>query len=257
MNGFDYVRTANQYFVPRTPRAAIKALEEGLLPAVAFIYKANSVGPLDEEPFDFDDIERVLARRENDLATNLQLMSIFERLLKHRDPEIALFAAESINAVENRYNTEIESLRRRLAEATEAMDDRAAAEARRGIARQFYEVARINDSRPAIKRFYLVEAYGNLKDLYRASRFTKADLTLAVEVLVSLGSPDRARYILERVTGEAKDDPDILFLLASVEFSARRFDRVAAAIERVRAVAPWVRADQQELVRMWSEPGRE
>ena len=256
MNGYDYVRSANEFYLPRTPSAAIKALEEGLLPEVAFIYKANSVRPLDEEPINVDDIERVLARRDNDLDTNLLLMSIFERLLKHRDPEIALFAAESINAIENRYNTAIESLKRRLEDAEKAEEHQTATLARRAIARRFYEVARVNDSRPSIKRFYLAEAYEYLKGLYRDSRFSKDDLSLTVEVLVSLGLPDRARFILEHIKGDARDDPEILVLQGSVEFKAKRFDRVAAIAERIRRVAPGFGERHGELLRMWTEPER-
>ena len=101
MNGFEYLRIANRFFNPKTPRAALRAIEEDLLPDVAFLYKANSVSPLYENIDHIEEIlpeiERILSSEQNELATNLLLMRIFEQLLKHKDQEIALFAAESIN----------------------------------------------------------------------------------------------------------------------------------------------------------------
>ena len=246
MNGFEYLKVANQLYVPRTPRAALLAVEHGLLPDVAYIYKASSVKPLFEEPVDIPEIERALAGADNDLSTNLLLMSIFERLLGNRDAEIALFAAESINTIENRYNAKIESYK-------ENLDGDDPTEALRGIATQFYELACINADRPAIKRFYLAEAYSYLKKLYRRSRFTKNDLELTVRVLLALKLPDRASFILNRIKGAMKDNPDVLLLRAEVEFSAKRFDRVAEIIERIRTTAPWVRSEQQVIVKLWTE----
>ena len=250
MNGFDFLRDSNHYFVPRTPRAALKAIEEGLLPDVAYLYKANSVSPLYEDINKIEeiipDIERILSNERNELGTNLLLMSIFEQLLGHKDQEIALFAAESINAIENQYNERIEKLKKEL-----SGEDPSAA--RRGIARQFYEVARINDARPAIKRFYLAESYSYLKELYRNGKFRKVDIQLAVDVLVALGLPDRARYILERIKGDAKDDPDMLMLRAGVEFKAKRFSGVAEIIGRIKQTAIYVDAEHQDLVKLWIE----
>jgi hypothetical protein len=246
MNGFDYLRSANEYYQARTPRSALKAMEIGLLPPEAYIYKTNSVKPVNEEPIDLQEVERILSNEDNDLNTNLLLMSILDELLANKDPEIALFGAESINAIENRYNSSIEKFKSKL-------DGNDPGSARRGIARQFYELARINEERPAIRRFYLVESYSYLKTLFRNGNFTKPDLTLTVEVLLSLDLPDRARFILERIKGTAQDDPDILMLRARVEFKDRQFERVAEIAKQIRTGKFWVTADEWELVKLWTE----
>ena len=62
MSGYEYVRTMRSLYNPRTPRAALVATEAGILPVEALIYKATSVKPLFEEPYDLDDLERVLAQ---------------------------------------------------------------------------------------------------------------------------------------------------------------------------------------------------
>jgi hypothetical protein len=246
VNGFEYLRSANRYFEPRTPRAALKAVEAGLLPKEAYIYKATSVKPLNEEPVDIPEIERILAREENDLATNLLVASILKELLEHKDPEIALFGAESIDTIENRYNSRIERYKQSLGTGDDAS-------ALRGIGRQFFEIAGLNGERPAIKKFYLVEAYSYMQRLFREGPFDRTDLELTVEILLALRCPDRARFILEHLRGDARDEPAILMLRARVEFAGRRFDRLAELLGRVRKSGMWLSAEQQELVRLWTE----
>ena len=113
MEGFTYFKTVRESFIPKTPDAALKAMEAGLQPGEAFIYRGTSIKPLDDEPLDLDEIARVVEREDLDIQTNLLLMRIFEKLVKSQDAELALFAAESINAIENRYNSSIETLKKK------------------------------------------------------------------------------------------------------------------------------------------------
>lgn len=76
-----------------------------------FIFKSGSTKPLNEEPFDIEAIERLLSRKDLDLEANMILIDIFEKLIFSADQEIALFAAESINIIETRYNSRIEQLK--------------------------------------------------------------------------------------------------------------------------------------------------
>ena len=119
--GFDYLRERNIKFKPKTPRAAINAFAARILPIHAFVNMGTSVKPLDEEPYDLDNIERVLARENLDLQTNLLLMRLFERMVRNEDTEIALFAAESMNLIENRYNKNIEALKAKIKAGDEAL----------------------------------------------------------------------------------------------------------------------------------------
>jgi hypothetical protein len=45
-------------------------------------------------------------------------------------------------------------------------------------------------------------------------------------------------------------------LRGGVEFKARRYDRVAAIMERIRQVAPEFDVSHRELFSMWTEPER-
>jgi len=103
------------FILPRT-RGALKAFEEGFAPIEAFIYKSTSSKPIDEQPYDLDEIERILSRPNLDFRTNVVLMEFLKNLIHHEDQELALFAAESINVIENRYNTRISSLKKEITE---------------------------------------------------------------------------------------------------------------------------------------------
>ena len=96
MEGFEYFRSTEPRFIPKTSSAALKALFSQLLPEEAFIYLGTSAQSLDEEPVDLEALERMLSRSHLDLETNRMLRHILNRLVKSSDPETALFAAESI-----------------------------------------------------------------------------------------------------------------------------------------------------------------
>ncbi len=115
MAGFDFFRSRLSGYVPRTPAGALKAIGAGLIPVEHFVYASTSVKPLDEEPYDLDSIERMLARRDLGIETSAQLKSILEKLIGTDDQETALFGAEGINALEGRYVNRIEALKKSLA----------------------------------------------------------------------------------------------------------------------------------------------
>ncbi len=90
MEGYDYFRKSVQRFRPRTPATAFKALEAQILPGEAFTHLGTSIRSIAEEPVDLEEIERVLAREDLDIDTNLLLVRVLERLVRNRDPETAL-----------------------------------------------------------------------------------------------------------------------------------------------------------------------
>jgi hypothetical protein len=78
-----------------------------------FIWKAVNVRPIFEEPWDFNEIDRLLAKEDLDLETIILLMTIFGRLIRAPDKEAALFAAEGINVLERGYARRAKVLRDR------------------------------------------------------------------------------------------------------------------------------------------------
>ena len=51
-SGYSYLKQSQQLYVPITSMAALRAVDRGILPDDAFVFKANSVRPLSEEPID-------------------------------------------------------------------------------------------------------------------------------------------------------------------------------------------------------------
>jgi len=226
-DGFRYLKRSREFYGPKTPMAALRAVETGLLPDHAFIYQANSVHPLFEEPVDITAIERVLSRKDNDLSTNQLLVRILERLLESRDSEIALFAAESINAIENMYNGRIEELKKKHGSDNDPAH-------LRSIAVQFYELALLNEPRRSIRNFYLLEAYSYMKRYGSLARFSREDLIFTLRLLVSLQALKLARAVMVQALDRFPDDSALILLAAEIEYYRKNYGQVFALFYRLK-----------------------
>ena len=217
MFNFDYIKVNRTGFKPKTSAAALKGIEENLFPVEDFIYLGTSVKPLNEKPYDIDTLERVLARHDLDIKTYIVLNRIFEELTRSSDQETALFAAESINLIENRYNTKIENLKEKLELETNH-------ETLLELARTYYEFALLNSRKSEIKSFYLRESFEYIKKILSKKTYRKRDILLLVRILIELKMYDQAFNILKRVKNE--EEPTVLFLKAEVEFHRRKLSEV-------------------------------
>lgn len=217
MDEYEIFRGGGDYFNPKTPVAALKAYESGFIPITAFINRSNSTKPLDEEPYDIEAIERLLSRENLTLKSNLMLMGIFEKLIFHRDQEIALFAAESINIIENRYNNKIQEIKDKQ-EVDKTSDDLST------LGTLFYELAILNGKRAAIKDFYLKESLSRFTALEEIRNFSDRELNLYIRLLLELKLDEEAAKTLEN--DDRKNRKLILFLQAETEFSRKRFQKV-------------------------------
>jgi hypothetical protein len=197
---FDYFRRSPEAYHPRTARTAMRAVEANLLPVEACVYLGTSTKPLDEEPIDLDAIDRILSRPHLNLETNLLLIRILAKLLQNPDAEVALFAAESINMIENRYTKRIEALKDKIKEE-------ASVDVYRSLAQQYYELAQMHPG--SIRNFYLREAFGYIKKLNKLKCLGRQDVVLLVRLLLTLGLTDQAKRIIDQLT----DREDLLYLL--------------------------------------------
>jgi hypothetical protein len=211
--GFDIFRRGHDGYLPPTAGSALRALAAELAPREFFIYRATSAKPLDEDPVDLEALERILSRPDLDVETNILLMGLFQRLIKNPDSEVALFAAESINAIENRYNENIEKLK------TSDLP-------RRGgrLARLYYELSRLHGESLSLKNFYLREAFTNLNDLQKKKELQRDELSLLIHILLDLNLEDHAENSLAKYTREG--DPYFLLLKAEIYFKRRDFIQV-------------------------------
>ena len=239
--GFDYFRRGGDRYVPATARAALKALESDLLPPEAVLFLGTSVRPLNEEPVSLEEIERVLAREDLDLDTNLLLIRVFRRLLASPDPEVALFAAESINRIESRYTDRIESLKGQWTEGGNV-------EALKQLSLAYYQLAQIYP--PAIRSFYLHEAFDCIKKLQARKAFQRKDVRLLVRVLLDLQLPGQALGVLKQLP--FGDDPSFLLLEAEVEFQLRNLPRVRELCEKLQRRRDHLEESARRVLELWT-----
>jgi len=243
MRGFEIFRTAGDHFVARTPRTAMKAVEAQVLPMEAFITLGTSVKSLAEEPYDLLEIERVLSREDLDLATNRLLVDVFRKLTGNPDQEIALFAAESINLIENRYNRAIEQRK-------EELDRDGGAHALLELVRLYYEYAQLNRRVASMRDFYLREARGWLEKLPDTLQAGFAAVRPMVMVFVELGLYDRAVMTIDQF-GSREEQTSYLLLRAEVEFRRRDFVAVFEICTRLLEREDRLSEEQRRLAAYW------
>lgn len=256
MSGFDFFRRPHTGFTPRTPAAALRGIGAGLLSAEHFIHLSTSTRPLDEEPFDIEAVERVLARPDLSMITRLILKSICKRLIESRDGETALFGAEGINAIESRSINLIEALKGRLAALRSGRPtyQRTRRRLRRALARRYYELAVLHRRSGSLGAFYLREAYTSLRVSLVPGRISRADLQLKVDILVALGLHGQAERALARVN--APSDPFVQLAAARVAFHGADYAKVAACC---RALAPRMESlgeEERRIVSFWTGTDR-
>jgi hypothetical protein len=218
MNGFEYVRAMRRLYNPRTPRAALAAAEAGILPVEALVYKASSVKPLFEEPYDLDELERVLAQKDLSFPDAMMLAEILDSMTRESDKERALFAAESLTTLENRWAHRVETLR-------PAYDpDAVEAEPAFHLARALYEQAMIAGRSAPIRNYYLLEAYYILCQMPDSASATPG-FDLLIRCLIRLGLLDQAQAEIE-AAGTGHSSGELLALSVEIAYLRKDVHRV-------------------------------
>lgn len=241
----EFIRETGSRFKPKTPSAALLAVQEEVLPVESYIYRASSVKPLYEEPFDLEEIQRILSREDNDLETSILLMDILTRLSRDKDAETALFAAESMNAIEQRYNERIEAL-------TELINLDPKPGILRECARRQYELALLN-RQEVIRRFYLKEAFMTARRLENTAAFTKEDGLFTVDVLNELGLYGQSKQTITALKEQyGADDTELLHAEAHIEFAQHNFKKVIMVYLKLGSMKGRLDTDEQAALKFWT-----
>ena len=228
----------------RTQKAALKGIEGGFLPEAAFITKGINVRSLFEEPYELMELDRLLAKPDMPFEVTLRLAQVCERLTRNVDKELALFGAESLNALEVRYVQSIQKLKKGEP-STSA----------RPLAQAQLELALIYETRPALKRFYLAEAIGTLQNLWALSGRQKQDLALWVPLHLEAGLLQEAESSLREFLLETPQDSEVYFWLAKVKFAQRDYLEVMTILAFLQDHGS--NSELQKAYRFWlgEDPG--
>ena len=216
-------------FIPRTQAQALRGYTEGILNPEYYVYRAVNIHPILEEPWDMNEIDRLLAKRELDVDTASLLMTVFERMIKHKDKELALFAAESINALEQRYLSKVTALKKSLGE-------RVSVDTLRTIIGEYRTMARLFVTRPVLGPFYLAEARRFHEQ--HADILVDPDLDLAVYIETLLDSRDleKAGAVLGSCLKHAPANQRLRYLSAKYAYLERRIKDVVRNLEQLHDV---------------------
>lgn len=242
MDEYEYFRNRRDRFIPKTPMAALKAYSTGFLPITVFTYKSGSAKPLDEIPYDIEEIERLLSRENLGLETNIVLIGIFEKLILSEDQEIALFAAESINIIENRYNRKIEKLKKKLEsdKSSEIYSD---------LGRLFFELAILNKERESIKKFFLRESYSHYSKVRKVRKLTEKELNTIVRILLELKLYMNAADIIQKERTE--DSAAYLFLKAEIWFAMGNYAETRDICRKIQDYQGTLTDKEQATIDYW------
>lgn len=218
-------------FVPRTQAQALRGFAEGIINAEYFIYRAVNIHPILEEPWDLNEIDRILAKRDLDADTASLLMAVFSRMVKSKDKEVALFAAESVNSLERRFLSRVNELKKSLGSPPDARTLRAVVAGYRTLSRLFA-------ASPVLSSFYLDEARGFFLEHRRRLVDPDLDIAAYIEILLEKRLPGAARRMLDAALVRWPESRRLRFLAAKLSFVTRRPREVIGELERLGTLGP-------------------
>lgn len=234
---YKYIERLKSLYIPRTPTAALQAASEGILPIEAFIYKSTSLNPIMKKPYDLDNIEWLLSRPNRDLKTNLLLREVLTEISQYEDKEVALFAAESLNAMEKEYNSRLMALKEKIAK-TPDRDNQSAA------AKIYYHLALLNKDEKTLCNFYLKEGYLLLGDLENREVASDEDRYLLIRILIHLKLYDQAEQLLPDTKGNR-------LIRMELAYERRDISRLTSLMEELKQDKDLTEIEL-EIIKFWS-----
>jgi hypothetical protein len=226
MQNFRDIFISKTGFVPRTQAQALKAYTEDIIGPEYYTYRAVNIHPLLEEPWDFQEIDRLLAKPDLDIETIQILITIFDKMLQLPDKEQALFAAESINALEQRYLNQIIALKKK-AETDADMDTI------RAILQKYQCLAAINKNRPLLRTFYQKEAQQTFIQYRDLLTDPEKDIAAYISLLFDLEAMEEARREILAALQKHPRNEKLHFLVAELNFRIRSYREVGTYMNQV------------------------
>ncbi|MBN2874743.1 MAG: hypothetical protein JXM71_06570 [Spirochaetales bacterium] len=212
MKNFRALLESRTGFKPRTEAQALRGYAEGFLNPEFYIYRAVNIHPIIEEPWDVNEIDRLLAKEDLDVDTATLLMMVFEKMIRHPDKELALFAAESINALERRYLAQVQKLRKSLGAEPSS-------EAVLALVGRYRDMGRLFASRPVLGVFYLGEARRAYEKHAKRIGTNFTMLLLYLDVLIALCDSEAAKPVLVRALKDHPGNARLRYVAAKLAFA--------------------------------------
>lgn len=226
-HGYRYLQSLEQWYSPKTLNSALQALRQGVLPAEGVVLLMNSLGPLGDSPSEFSAFDRLLSRPDLDLKTARFLMGVFLRSVHHADSETALYAAESLNALEVRYSKASSEARHRF------LQEPGEAPLLRQLVRAEYRLMMINRDRPSLRRHHAGTVVRLVATHQSWFRLRLTDTLMLLAAYRALGQAGRAQRLLAACRRAGREHLRLDLIRADLAFRAGQATAVASALRSI------------------------
>ncbi len=198
---FDFYRVDldKKQYIPVTQRGLRKAFAEDIIGIEFYIVMATSLRPLADEAQDIDEITRLLSQQKLTTKPNLHSITILRNLIKDPNPEIALYAAEGLNTIENSFIEKIQKIKEKI---SKNHGEKFILHYILGLL--YLEFAKLLEGQNLIQVFYLQEALSTLKIADELNKNNKRILRALGETYILLKMNKTAIQIFTFLFSEQK-----------------------------------------------------
>jgi tetratricopeptide (TPR) repeat protein len=228
-NPFDFYRKVekSKTYIPVTQRGLRKAFSMGIAGIEFYIEMATSLRPLADEAQDIDEISRLLSQQKLTLNPNLHSVTILRNLIKDENPEIALYAAEGLNSIENSFIEKIQRVKEKIKEKNNYNKKNKKYFILYYILGLLYlEFAKLLQGQKLIQAFYLKEGLSALKIANHNKKNDKRILNTISDCYMLLGKNKHAIRIFTYLFSRDKSNRNSLMKLAECYFNIGDYQNV-------------------------------
>lgn len=254
MNIYDFFSIKNQTFIPKTPNAALSGIKKGVLPKESFIslslflfspFRTSAelnILTAHDEIQRINELERILSKKNIDLETEVLLFNTLDQLVEHYNPEIALFAAESINLIENKYN-------KRINELKEIITGKHTNKNIMEIIKLFYNYGYINKENSDVLVFYFEEALHYFDYLVQEKKLNVDLYVLKIRILNTLKRFEESREVLNTLSETDIPYWQEILLILEIEFEAKNFTIISNIVKSIDVEA--IPLKYRSRIKLW------
>ncbi|MFH0977050.1 MAG: hypothetical protein V1874_14810 [Spirochaetota bacterium] len=226
---FDFFRKLKKsdQYVPVTQRGLRKSFERGITGIEFFIEMATSLRPLADEAQDIDEITRLLSQQKLTTNPNLHSVSILRNLIKDPNPEIALYAAEGLNTIENAFIEKIQRIKSKIKEKEKDNKSTRIYILYYLLGLLYFEFAGLLNGQRLIQIFYLKESETALKTAHEIeNKNNKRILTALGSCYMLMGKNKSAIKIFTHLFSKNGKDRNLLLRLAECYYNTGDYQNV-------------------------------
>jgi tetratricopeptide (TPR) repeat protein len=226
---FDFYRTAveKDRYMPKTQRGLRKAFSEGLIGIEFYIEMATSLRPLVDEAQDIDEVTRLFSQQKLSAKPTPHSVRILRNMIKDPNPEIALYAAEGLNTIENSYLQKIQNLKEKLSKGKGVKE---VIFYNLGIL--YLKFVRLLEGQTLIRNFYLQESLTYLEKANKLDGGNPRILRPIGEAYMLLGEYNKALRIFKYLFTGDDNDRESLMMIAQCHFYSGEYEKIREIFTR-------------------------